>query len=84
MIILYYLNVADPLTNFGINAGFKYNGKRYISLVTSQNGDYFVTTGAKSTHDFYRHKLSAEQIAAVEAFKESAEYSVDFFANPVR
>ena len=84
MIVLHYLSVADPLTNFGIHAGFKYNGKRYVSLVTSQNGDYFVTTGAKATHDLCRHKLSAGQIAAVEAFKESEDYSVEFFANPVR
>lgn len=84
MITLYFLEVADPLTNFGIKAGFKYNGKRYISLVTSQNGKYFVTTGAKATHDFTRHELSPEQAAAVEAFKESPEYAVELFANPVR
>ena len=84
MITLYFLEVADPLTNFGIKAGFKYNGKRYISLVTSQNGTYFVTTGAKTTHDFSRHQLSSDQTAAVEAFKQSSDYAVEFFGNPVR
>lgn len=84
MITLDFLEVADPLTNYGIKAGFKHNGKRYISLVTSQNGVYFVTTGAKATHDFTRHELSSDQTAAVEAFKNSSDYAVEFFGNPVR
>ena len=84
MIKLHFLEVADPVTGFGIRAGFTYNGKRYISLVASQNGTYFVTTGAKATNDFSRHELSAEQAAAVETFKESPEYAVEFLGKPVR
>lgn len=80
MIKLLFLEVADPMTNFGIKAGFRYNGKRYISLVTYQNGVYYVTTGTKAANDFMRHELSNDQSAAVEAFKLSDDFAIDYAA----
>lgn len=76
MIKLYFLELENGL----IKAGFTYNGKRYLSLVTSQNGARFVSTGAAYTHDLERHQLSEAQSAAVEAFKASDEYAVEYAA----
>ena len=65
VIKLHFLEVADPVTGFGIRAGFTYNGKRYLSLVTSQNGARFVRSGAACTHDLTQHQLSEAQSACV-------------------
>ena len=80
MIKLHFLEVADPVTGFGIRAGFTYNGKRYLSLVTSQNGARFVSTGAAYTHNLTRHQLSEVQSAAVEAFAASNDFAVEYAA----
>lgn len=80
MIKLHFLEVADPVTGFGIRAGFTYNGKRYLSLVTSQSGARFVRTGAAYTHNLTRHQLSEAQSAAVEAFAASNDFAVEYAA----
>lgn len=81
MINLHFLEVADPVTGFGIRAGFTYNGKRYLSLVTSQSGARFVRTGAAYTHNLTRHQLSEAQSAAVEAFTASNDFAVEYAAH---
>ena len=78
MIKLHFLEVADPVTGFGIRAGFTYNGKRCLSLVTSQAGILFVDTGAAYTHDLEWHQLSEAQSAAVEAFTASKDFAVEY------
>ena len=80
IIKLHFLEVADPVTGFGIRAGFTYNGKRYLSIVTSQSGALFVRSGAACAHDLTRHQLSEAQIAAVEAFTASGDFAVEYAA----
>lgn len=80
MIKLYFLEVADPLTGFGLRAGFTYQGKRYTSLVISQNGTAYVRTGMAVTHDLVLHRLSPAQVAAVHDFLESPDMAVEFAA----
>ena len=80
MIKLYFLEVADPVTGFGIRAGFTYNGKRYLSLVTSQNGARFVRSGAAITRNLEQHQLSEAQSAAMEAFIASGDFAVEYAA----
>ena len=77
---LHFLEVADPVTGFGIRAGFTYNGKRYLDLITSQAGVLFVSTGAAYTHDLERHQLSESQSAAVDAFIASNDFAVEYAA----
>lgn len=76
MIKLYFLELESGL----IKAGFTHNGKRYISLVTSQNGARFVRSGDARTHNLTRHQLSEAQSAAVEAFTTSNDFSVEYAA----
>ena len=76
MIKLYFLELESGL----IKAGFTHNGKRYISLVTSQNGARFVRSGDARTHNLTRHQLSEAQSAAVEAFTASNAFSVEYAA----
>ena len=78
MIKLHFLEVADPVTGFGIRAGFTYNGKRYLSLVTSQNGTFYVRTGSAAKHDLLLHRLSDKQISAAYDFLMSDEYAVEY------
>lgn len=78
MIKLHYLEIADPLLNFGVRAGFTYNGKRYTSLITSQNGARYVRSGAAITHNLTLHQLSKSQSAAVEAFTASNDFAVEY------
>ena len=72
MIKLYFLELESGL----IKAGFTHNGKRYISLVTSQNGARFVISGESA------HKLSEHQNAAVNAFVSSGGFSAEY-ADPI-
>ena len=72
MIKLYFLELEPGL----VKAGFTYNGKRYISLVASQNGARFVISGEAV------HKLSEHQSAAVDAFVSSGDFAVEY-ADPV-
>ena len=76
MLKLYFLELENGL----IKAGFTYNGKRYLSLVTSQNGARFIRSGAACTHDLTRHQLSDAQSAAVEAFAASNDFAVEYAA----
>ena len=76
MINLYFLEWENGL----VKAGFTYNGKRYISLVTYQNGARFVRSGAARTHNLIRHQLSETQSAAVEAFMASNDFAVEYAA----
>ena len=78
MIKLHYLEVADPLLNFGIRAGFTHNGKRYTSLITNQNGTRYVRSGAAITHNLALHRLSDTQSAAVDAFCAGSDYAVEY------
>lgn len=80
MIKLHFLEVADPVTGFGILAGFTYNEKRYLSLVTSQNGTFYVSTGSAAKHDLLLHRLSDKQISAAYDFLMSDEYAVEYAA----
>lgn len=70
MIKLYFLELESGL----VKAGFTYNGKRYISLVASQNGALFVISGEAV------HKLSGHQSAAVDAFVSSGDFAVEYAA----
>ena len=74
MIKLYFLEWENGL----VKAGFTYSGKRYISLVTSQNGTRFVRSGDARTHNLTRHQLSEAQSAAVETFKASKDFAVEY------
>ncbi len=74
MINLYFLELENGL----VKARFTYNGKRYISLVTSQNGARFVRSGDARTHNLTRHQLSKSQSTAVEAFMASNNFSVEY------
>ena len=76
MIKLHFLEVADPITGFGIRAGFTYNGKRFLSLVSTQNGTAYVRTD----HDLTLHQLSNSQISAVYDFMLSKDYAVEYAA----
>ena len=76
MIKLYFLEWENGL----VKAGFTYNGKRYISLVTSQGGALFVRSGEARTHNLTRHQLSQAQSAAVEAFAASNDFAVEYAA----
>lgn len=76
MIKLYFLELENGL----IKAGFTYNGKRYLSLVTSHGGTRFVRSGAACTHNLTRHQLSEAQSAAVEAFTASNDFAVEYAA----
>ena len=78
MIKLHYLEIADPLLNFGIRAGFTYNGKLYTSLITSQNGARFVRSGAAIAHNLALHQLSEAQSAAVDAFCAGSDYAIEY------
>lgn len=71
---LYFLEWENGL----VKAGFTFNGKRYLSLVTSQGGARFVRSGDARTHNLVRHQLSDSQSAAVEAFMTSGEYAVEY------
>lgn len=79
MIDLYFLELENGL----VKAGFTYNSKRYISLVTSQNGARFVRSGAARTRNLVLHQLSEAQSAAVDAFMASNDFAVEYPA-PVR
>lgn len=70
MIKLYFLELESGL----IKAGFTHNGKRYISLVASQNGARFVISGEDV------HKLSEPQNAEVDAFVSSGDFAVEYAA----
>ena len=74
MVKLYFLEWENGL----VKAGFTYNSKRYISLVTSQNGARFVRSGDARTHNLTRHQLSEAQSAAVEAFTASKDFAVEY------
>ena len=74
MINLYFLELENGL----VKAGFTCNGKRYISLVTSQGGARFVRSGDARTHNLTRHRLSEAQSAAVEAFIASDAFAVEY------
>ena len=76
MVKLYFLEWENGL----VKAGFTYNGKRYISLVTSQNGARFGRSGAARTNNLTRHQLSEAQSAAVEAFTASGDFAVEYAA----
>ena len=76
MIKMYFLELESGL----VKAGFTYNGKRYISLVASQNGARFVRSGDARTHKPTRHQLSEAQSAAAEAFTASNDFSVEYAA----
>ena len=80
MIKLHFLEVADPVTGFGIRAGFTYNGKRYLSLIISQNGTFNVRTGSAAKHDLLLNRLSDNQISAAYDFLMSDEYAVEYAA----
>ena len=80
MIKLHFLEVADPVTGFGIRAGFTYNGKRFLSLVSAQNGTAYVRTGSAVKHDLTLHRLSDSQISAVYDFMLSEELAVEYAA----
>ena len=80
MIKLYFLEVADPKTGYGIRAGFTYNGKRFLSLVSTQNGTSYVRTGSAVNHDLTLHQLSNSQISAVYDFMLSKDYAVEYAA----
>lgn len=82
MITLHFLEVADPATGYGIRAGFTYNGKRHLSLITSQNGTVYVRTGAAVNHDLTLHRLSDSQISAVYDFMLSDDFAVEY-ASPI-
>lgn len=76
MIKLYFLEWENGL----IKAGFTYNGKRYLSLVTSQNRTRFVRSGAAITRNLEQYQLSEAQSAAVEAFMASGDFAVEYAA----
>lgn len=76
MIKLYFLEWENGL----VKAGFTYNGKRYLSLVTSQNLARFVRSGAAITHNLEHHQLSEAQSAAVDAFIASNDFAVEYTA----
>ena len=74
MINLYFLEWENGL----IKAGFTFNSKRYISLITSQNGARFVRSGDARAHNLTRHQLSEAQSAAVDAFIASNDFAVEY------
>lgn len=76
MINLYFLEWENGL----VKSGFTYNGKRYISLVTSQGSARFVRSGAARTNNLTRHQLSEAQSAAVDAFIASNDFAVEYSA----
>ncbi|MBR4291635.1 MAG: hypothetical protein IKT52_13505 [Oscillospiraceae bacterium] len=76
MIKLYFLEWENGL----VKAGFTYNGKRYLSLVTSQNRARFVRSGAAITRNLEQHQLSEAQSAAVDAFITSNDFAVEYTA----
>lgn len=63
-----------------VKAGFTFNGKRYLSLVTRQGGARFVRSGAAVTRNLSLHQLSDSQSAAVEAFMASDDMAVEYAA----
>ena len=74
MIKLYFLEFENGF----VKAGFTYNGKRYVSLVTNQNKDRFIRSGNCRTRNLEQHQLSPDQSAAVEAFLASNDYAVEY------
>lgn len=68
---------GDPETGF-VKAGYTVNGKRFASLVWSQAGQLFVTTGARITGDLQRHNFTPAQTAAYNAFIEGGAWSVEY------
>ena len=80
MIKLYYLEIADPVTGYGIRAGFTYNGKRYTALVVSRGHMIGVSTGTVRDHDRLYHPFTENQISAAWAFMNSGSYSVEYAA----
>lgn len=76
MVKLYFLEWENGL----VKAGFTYNGKRYLSLVTSQNGTFYVRTGSAAKHDLILHRLSDKQISAAYDFLMSDNYAVEYAA----
>lgn len=76
MIKLYFLEWSSGC----LQAGFTYNGKRHLSLVTTQNGTAYVRTGSAIKHDLTLHRLSAAQIAAAHDFLQSGQYAVEYAA----
>ena len=76
MIKLYFLEWENGL----VKAGFTYNGKRYLSLVTSQNRTRFVRSGAAITRNLEQHQLSEAQSAAVDTFIASNDFAVGYTA----
>lgn len=61
-----------------ITAGYTVNGRRFRSLVWSQAGQMFVTTGAKISGDLQRHNFTPDQTAAYNAFIKSGAWSVEY------
>lgn len=68
---------GDPEMGF-VKAGYTVNGKRYVSLVWSQAGQLYVSTGAKITGDLVFHWFSEKQTAAYKAFCEGSKWAVEF------
>lgn len=76
MIKLYFLEWENGF----VKAGFTFNNKRYISLVTSQDGARFIRSGEARTLNLMWHQLSEAQSAAVEAFIASNDLAVEYAA----
>ena len=66
-----------------VKAGFTFNGKRCLSLVTNQGGSRFVRTGAAVTGNLLLHQLSEAQRAAVDAFISSDEMAAVEYPLPI-
>ena len=61
-----------------VKAGYTVNGKRYATLVCSQAGRLYVTTGSKITGDLVFHWFSEEQTAAFNKYCEGSDWSVEY------
>ena len=72
-----YFFEAEPATGF-VRAGYTVEGKRYLSLVMSQDGRLYVTTGARITNDLCFHWFSDAQTAAYQSFCKGSRYSVEY------
>lgn len=68
---------ADPQMGF-VKAGYSVKGKRYVSLVCSQAGRLYVSSGAKITGDHSLHWFSEEQTAAYNSFIGGQDWAVEF------
>lgn len=68
---------TDPKTGL-TSAGYTVDGKRYVSLVWSQAGQLFVTTGARITGDLRQHDFTPAQTAAYKEYCEGSAWSVEY------